>query len=432
MPDDTSAWKPVDEDTSAWKPVAENIPQQQHGALVSGAIGAFKGAASTLFHAGDLIRGAETAAEQHLPKPVRDWLDSAPQGVKDFVGYGQKPLSKPEVQAGITPQGTAQQVGYGLEHAAEYAVPGSAEGTLAARAVGNAIRMGGVALAQTENPEEAAGAAAMGGIGTAALPGVAAAAKAGGADIAAGAARAGAGYALRKIPVFGPYAAGKLGLEGGEQFAQGVGKGFRAARQAYLDTKVANVVENNAAMRRLQEAYNPETAPRTNYQLASPVNPAPASVQPFEPMDRPMPEPGPEASEMSLPTPRSRPAKAPSAQPELPQSGKPSATDPTASQTHYTESDAFQMAKWLQRGGATAEDANAFSAGHWNTLAREAGIDPPDLRSQGRVAFYMHHLPSESTVSQEAGIGVSPQMVQRLQQTGAMPAAQQLRQMMGQ
>src|ERR1700733_4276263 len=75
-------------------------------------VGAFKGAASTLFHTGDLIRSGEKAVKGALPDSVQKWLDSAPQGVKDFVGYGDRPLDSPEVQQGTTPSNTAQKVGY--------------------------------------------------------------------------------------------------------------------------------------------------------------------------------------------------------------------------------------------------------------------------------------------------------------------------------
>lgn len=107
-----------------WQPVPEDQPTQASNWAVDPVIGAFKGAASTLFHAGDLIRRGEQSVKGALPKQVQDWLDSAPQGVKDFVGYGNKPLDNPEVQQGITPTNTPQKLGFGAEQIGEYAVPG--------------------------------------------------------------------------------------------------------------------------------------------------------------------------------------------------------------------------------------------------------------------------------------------------------------------
>jgi hypothetical protein len=87
--------------------------------------GIVKGAASTLFHAGDLIRRGETAVKNALPNGIQDWLDSAPQEVKNFAGYGNRPLDNPDVQAGTTPKTPGEKTGAMLEHAAEFAVPAS-------------------------------------------------------------------------------------------------------------------------------------------------------------------------------------------------------------------------------------------------------------------------------------------------------------------
>lgn len=122
------------------------------------AIGAGKGAASTIFH-----------------------LSSIPERA---LGMEQR-INRPEVQAGIAPEGIMQNTGFGLEHAAEYAVPASEVGKAAqlikgAGKLAGAARMGvtamegaaagaGVAGAQSGGDPTAMGSAgALGALGGAA------------------------------------------------------------------------------------------------------------------------------------------------------------------------------------------------------------------------------------------------------------------------
>lgn len=123
--------------------------------------GAAKGAASTVFHGGDLIRR----------------------------GLGmERVINRPEVQQGITPTNTTQKIGSGVEQAAEFAIPGKAIATggkaidaatkiPAARMLGKAVLeamgAGTVAGAQTGDPKAAGEAALMAGGTSAAVQGVA-------------------------------------------------------------------------------------------------------------------------------------------------------------------------------------------------------------------------------------------------------------------
>lgn len=103
--------------------------------------GALKGAASTIFHGGDLIRR----------------------------GLGmERVINRPEVQQGITPVGTAQKVGSGIEQAAEFLIPGGAisKGTKAIEATTAASRAAPVARVLGRAVLEAAGAGGVAGAQT--------------------------------------------------------------------------------------------------------------------------------------------------------------------------------------------------------------------------------------------------------------------------
>lgn len=107
------------------------------GGVAAGvATGFGKGAASTMFHGGDLIRRATG-----MPRVINN----------------------PEVQAGITPSKTAETVGSGIEQAAEYLIPGSAE-EAGAKAIAGAAGGGGMARALGRAIASAVGAGAVAGV----------------------------------------------------------------------------------------------------------------------------------------------------------------------------------------------------------------------------------------------------------------------------
>src|SRR5215831_2499340 len=113
--------------------------------------GAASGAASTVFHGGDLLRRGEIAIAKELGVDP----DKLPQGVRDFFGL-DRVIQRPEVQQAMTaPPSMAGTVGKFGEQAAEYLVPGSIAAkitkgaTLLPRAAAQAAAAAGVAGAQT-------------------------------------------------------------------------------------------------------------------------------------------------------------------------------------------------------------------------------------------------------------------------------------------
>ncbi len=185
-------WSVVDENKADPWAVVEQKPASE-SKLVSGtkevlqqqmdvAKGIGKGAMSTLFHAGDLIRRGEIAAT----KAVGIDPSSIPPGVRRAVGL-ERVIDNPEVKEGITPKNTAQKVGFYGEQAAEYLAPAGAvskatkaiegategvRGAKAIRAIGKgaleATAAGAVGTAQTGSAKEGAKTAALVG-GTAAV-----------------------------------------------------------------------------------------------------------------------------------------------------------------------------------------------------------------------------------------------------------------------
>lgn len=216
-----------------------------------------------------------------------------------------------------------------------------------------------------------------------------AAAKAGAGDISAGVAKAGAGYALSKVPIAGEIGGAILGArpvwEGVKQAGRGVKDAWTAGRKAYLDGKLSDATETNQAISRLKEAYDPDAAPRTDVNLSYPV---PQKAQ------------GPNV------IPFSKPSQA-----------------PEVFEAKARAAKAQELAKWLHSGGISSDDAKAMTADHWNMAAKGAGVNAPSLNTQGQALFYLRQLEAQSH---------SPQLMQRLQKSGAMNAAEQLRQSMSQ
>ena len=138
--------------TGGWASTDDHADQSSNW-LTDPLIGAGKGAASTVFHAGDLIRRGEMGIAHALgvdPQKI-------PQPVRDFFGL-DRVIDRPEVQEGITPGNTAQKIGYYGEKAGEYLIPGKS-----ATIPASMVKAAGVAGAQTggdpESMVEAAGGA---------------------------------------------------------------------------------------------------------------------------------------------------------------------------------------------------------------------------------------------------------------------------------
>lgn len=127
--------------------------------------GAASGAASTMFHAGDLLRRGEMGIAHALgvdPQKI-------PQGVRDFFGL-DRVIDRPEVQQAITAPATpAGQIGRFGEQAAEYALPGGVASKatkglgLIPRVLAQGATAAGVAGAQTGG--DPAAMATAGGLG---------------------------------------------------------------------------------------------------------------------------------------------------------------------------------------------------------------------------------------------------------------------------
>ena len=84
---------------------------------------------------------------------------------------------------------------------------------------------------------------------------------------------------------------------------------------------------------------------------------------------------------------------------------------------------AQKLAQFLHDGGITADEAKAMTGDHWQMAAKGAGVNAPSLSSQGQAMFELRRLEAASH---------SPQLIDRLKNSGALPAAQQLQQLMGQ
>jgi len=133
--------------------------------------GAASGAASTLFHAGDLLRRGEMGIANALgvdPKKL-------PQGVRDFFGL-DRVIDQPGVQQAMTaPSSIPGQIGKFGEQAAEFLLPGSiaTEATKGAallpRAIAQGVAAAGTAGAQTGGQPGAMATAAGLGAGGEAL-----------------------------------------------------------------------------------------------------------------------------------------------------------------------------------------------------------------------------------------------------------------------
>jgi hypothetical protein len=146
------------------------ILRKTAGVIGDVATGAAKGAASTAFHAGDLIRRGEIATAKAVGVPA----EKIPEGVRDFIGLNRV-IDKPDVKVATTPQGAAQKTGFYGEQAAEYAIPvapelkgaeAAAKGTKAAeigvKALREGVRGGIIGTAQSGDVKEGAKTAAVG------------------------------------------------------------------------------------------------------------------------------------------------------------------------------------------------------------------------------------------------------------------------------
>jgi hypothetical protein len=296
----------------------------------------------------------------------------------------------------------------------------------AVQTYGNILRGGVDAAASIPGVSEAARTA-----GTVAK----AAAQAGGKDIAAGAGKVAAGAA---IPVAAAYLPGgeavKVGAEmaglpvGGKLVVQGgkqIVAGSKAAIQAGRDALTAKL---NAAIDRVQGAYDPATAPKTDLQLAAPVNPEPSASAGPQPMQVPSAIPpvaraprgpipisprqtimAPGSSGAALaPVEQTGPVTIPFSEPE---------TSSAVFQAQARAEKASKLAQFLHDGGITAEEAKGMTGDHWQMAAKGAGVNAPSLASQGQAVFELRRLEAASH---------SPQLMNRLQSTGSMSVAQQL------
>jgi hypothetical protein len=81
------------------------------------------------------------------------------------------------------------------------------------------------------------------------------------------------------------------------------------------------------------------------------------------------------------------------------------------------------LAGYMSQGGITAADTKQMTDAQWDQAARAAGVKTPTANGQERIRFHLNRLSTPQA---------SPQLVKRLNQAGAMPVAEQLKQAMSQ
>jgi hypothetical protein len=212
-------------------------------------------------------------------------------------------------------------------------------------------------------------------------------------DVATGAAKGATAYALGHL-IGNEYTSALVGAggiaAGLQDIFKGVGKGWTAAQKA-VATKIATAADaaddaRAAALARVTDAFDPATAPKTDIQLGNQPAQQPSGPIPAIPFSKP---------------------------------DVPSAVYEAAARAEKAQ----KLAQFLHAGNITADEAKTMTAGHWQMAAQGAGVDAPSLASQGQAMFELRKLEAAQN---------SPQLIDRLNQTGAMPAAQQLQQLMGQ
>jgi hypothetical protein len=258
-----------------------------------------------------------------------------------------------------------------------------------------------------------------------------AAAMAGGKDAVVGAAKTAGGAELAlKGGIVGQFLGVPKVFEGAGQIYRGAKLGIQAGKDA-LSTKIQTASDaaseaRAAAIARVTDAFDPATAPHTDIQLGQPPI---ASAQQM---------PGPQAAapqaQVLSPSPiqpSSAPAIAPSgvnatnplgAKPNVIPFAKPEVASAVYEAAARSEK-AQKLAQFLHTADISYDDAKGMDAGHWQLAAKGAGVNAPSVASQGQAMFELKRLEASQP---------SPQLIERLNQTGAMPAAQQLQQMMGQ
>jgi hypothetical protein len=260
-------------------------------------------------------------------------------------------------------------------------------------------------------------------------------------DVATGAAKGATAYTLGHL-IGNEYTSALVGAggiaAGLQDIFKGVGKGWTAAQKA-VATKIATAADaaddaRAAALARVTDAFDPATAPKTDIQLGNqpaqqPSGPIPASRQlPAAPQPitaGPVADPSKvtvtTGNPLSYGGPRQLGA-GPAPQPTTIPFSKPDVLSAVYEAAARAEK-AQKLAQFLHAGNITAEEAKTMTAGHWQMAAQGAGVDAPSLASQGQAMFELRKLEAAQN---------SPQLIDRLNQTGAMPAAQQLQQLMGQ
>jgi hypothetical protein len=206
-----------------------------------------------------LLNGARTSLDKGTPEGIDDAIERGTNAMIPILGP-QVQSSLDKVKSGDVAGGTGELGGLLTQVATLF--PGAPE----------------KALGLLSDAADAAKTA--GGV-------LAAGAKAGGADIAAGAAKAGTGvalpFALAHVPggpavqtgleLAGVPKAWKLGKSGVAQIRTGVQNASDA-----MTAKIAQAGEANRAIKRLEDAFDPATAPKSDVQLSSPVSPVPAAA----------------------------------------------------------------------------------------------------------------------------------------------------------
>lgn len=406
-------------------------------------VGVLKGAVSTLFHSGDLIRRGEGAVKNALPKSMQDWLDSAPQGVKDFVGYGQRPLDNPDVQAATTPSNTAQKVGYYGEQMGEYMVPGmEAEkgASLAARAAMSGGKAALVRGAQTGgDPAQMLTAGAVGAAAPVAVAGVKGAVK-----IAGNMPEGAAGRALKLIP---GYDTAKKWVATLDDIRQAVAEksGTSAPPPIEVTPEVVHSVNpSNDFWQRYSEMMgalkaSPEAAAEPATIEPAPAAPAPTPVE-AQPSAASTPQPvrvplkarrmaqtllddirqsqAPQTVSEAPPepAPAATPAPVSSSAPSVPATPGPEATpqpapaataEPPAKTNPYEEKarteKANSLAQFLYLGGqgVKPEEAEFMNPDHWRMAAKAAGVKEPSLITVEDALTKLKKLWDMDAVAQE-------------------------------
>jgi hypothetical protein len=85
--------------------------------------------------------------------------------------------------------------------------------------------------------------------------------------------------------------------------------------------------------------------------------------------------------------------------------------------------DEQKLAEYMSQGGITAGDTRQMTDAQWEQAARAAGVKQPTPGGQDRIRFHLNRLATPQ---------VSPNLINRLQDTGSMSVAEQLRQAMSQ